>query len=295
MRMKSIARALARRKRVIVLSTMSILVVGYAVTFAVVSLASSPTDSALPLTGGAELAYERWEDSASPEGRVILIHGAPADAGSWAMLKRRLEKRRDGGEAWPASEWLVVDRPGYGNTTVPEDLTLEGHASALTPALEVVTGEGAILVGHSYGGPVALRAAVEHPEWVGALVLIAGATDPYMQDSQWFRKAIDSLSFAVPEPWAVANRELLALTDENRDMESMLDRVTCPVVIVHGTWDPVCPYDGTVGYLQERLTNAASVEVVKLERVGHNIHLSHPEIVLDAIERARELSEEARR
>ncbi len=49
--------------------------------------------------------------------------------------------------------------------------------------------------------------------------------------------------------------------------------VRCPVTIIHGTWDPVCPCEGTTGYLQKMLANAERVEVVGIERGGHNLHL----------------------
>lgn len=281
-----------RRKLAFARWTPLIVVVGYGAIYVAVSASTSPADQALPMPGGETLAHLTWRGADSPPRRVVLAHGAPADAGSFNRLREALDDRSDRGEPWPASEWIVVDRPGYGNTSAPEDETLAGHAAAMAPALESIEGAGPILVGHSYGGPVALRAAVDYPDRVGAIVLLAGATDPYMNDSQWFRRAVDAVDFAVPKSWAVANRELLALTEENRAMEPLLGRVRCPVVVVHGTWDPVCPYDGTIDYLRSRLTNAAAFEVVTLERAGHNVHLSHPEVVLDAIERAVELASE---
>jgi len=146
---------------------------------------------------------------------------------------------------------------------------------------------GTILVGHSYGCPAALRAAADYPELVGGLVLVAGACDAEMQDAIWARKLGVAFSFAMPDSWDTANRELLALTDENDAMRDLLDRVVCPVVIVHGTWDPVCPHDGTVQYLQGALVNA-DVRVVSLKHAGHNLHLTHPEVV------AREIAAVAR-
>lgn len=79
-----------------------------------------------------------------------------------------------------------------------------------------------------------------------------------------------------------ANRELLALTDENRAMEAMLERVVCPVVVIHGEWDPVCPHDGTVSYLKRALPNA-DVRVRSVLRAGHNPHVSRPALVARAV------------
>ncbi len=247
----------------------------YAVTYTLASDTTSTTDRATTHA----LAYSLWTDPTAPSGRVVLVHGAPARATSWDTLIESMETR----SAFPAREVIAVDRPGYGNSAMPEDVSLAGQARAMRPLLD--HDEPVVLVGHSYGGPIALRAAIEYPHRIKAIVLLAGATDAYMDDSVFFRKTVEGLRAAVPDPWAVSNRELLALTDENRAMEPLLGRVTCHVIVVHGTWDPVCPHDSTVRYLRERLVNA-SLEVVSLQRTGHNVHSSHPDVVLNAITRA---------
>ncbi len=255
---------------------LAVLFGAYAVVFALVSCSSSPTAEQLSITNERSLAYARIEAANAEGRRVILLHGAPADANSW----NRLMKRADDIDA---AEIIAVDRIGYGNSTDEDELTLAGHAESVAPLLVEMNGRKPIILGHSYGGPVALRLGVDYADRVGAIVLVAGACDAYMNDAQWFRRMVEGGSAVVPGPWARANRELLALTDENRAMEPLLDRVTCPVVIVHGTWDGVCPHDSTVAYLQERLVNASEIRVLSLDRAGHNLHLSHLDEIIEAI------------
>lgn len=250
----------------------------YATVFACVACAVSPTDSRVRLADGREVAYCRWQTGADPVARVVLVHGAPADASSWTRLRNKTEASGP-----DRVEWVAVDRLGYGHSTPGTESRLAEQARAIEPWLDNAPSGGVILVGHSYGGPVVVRAAADFPGKVRGIVLVAGACDPYMNDAQWFRRAVDGVAALVPEPWEVGNRELLDLTDENRAMEAMLDRVTCPVVVLHGKWDPVCPYEGTVGYLQKRLTNAEQVRVVTLARAGHNLHLWHPDAILAGI------------
>jgi pimeloyl-ACP methyl ester carboxylesterase len=253
-----------------------LLVLAYAGLFMLVSCSSSPTDKQITLGDGRVLAYSEHVGGSTDGPKVVLLHGAPTDASSWNKL---IERR---GEIH-AGEICAVDRMGYGNSTNEDELTLAGHAEAIAPLLHEDAGPRPILVGHSYGGPVALRLAADYPEQVGGVVLVAGACDAYMQDSQWFRRGLDGIRLIVPEDWERANRELLALTDENRAMEPLLDQVACPVVIVHGTWDGVCPHDSTVTYLQERLINAESVRVVSIKRARHNLQLTHLDEVINAI------------
>jgi pimeloyl-ACP methyl ester carboxylesterase len=279
MKLRAAVRWAWNRKGRIALTGVALLVGGYACVFAMVACAVSPTNNSVQLTDGRALAYHRplaadgESTQAEPAQRLILIHGAPADAGSWSTMIGRH------GEALAGFDVVVVDRLGYGNSAEGEELSLERHARSIEPLIT----DGAIVVGHSYGGPVALRAAVEYADKLAGVILVAGACDPYMGDSVWAREAVDAASPLIPDSWAVANRELLALTAENRLMEPMLTEVTCPVVVVHGTWDPVCPHDGTVEYLERSLIRAAGVKTVSLTRAGHNLHLSHPDVIVGEI------------
>jgi pimeloyl-ACP methyl ester carboxylesterase len=256
--------------------SLACLIGAYAALCMLVSCSSSPTDKNFTLQDGRILAYNEASGGDKDGAQVLLLHGAPADASSWNQLLKRSNEIH-------AGEIMVVDRIGYGNSTNEDELTLAGHAKAIAPLLDKADGQKPILVGHSYGGPVALRLAADEPDKVGGLVLIAGACDAYMQDAQWFRRGVDGIRLIVPKDWERANRELLALTDENRAMEPLLGQVVCPVVIVHGTWDSVCPHDSTVAYLQDRLINAEAIRVISIQRARHNLQLTHIDEVIEAI------------
>lgn len=271
---RRIVRGIVRRKRQTALVLSAVLLGVYAAVFASASSAVSPADQRHIQADGRTIAFERWTIG-TPRARVILIHGAPTDSSSWDTLREHLGELRD-------VEFIAVDRLGYGNSTHDTVASLHEHAASLATFIEGAS-LPVILVGHSYGGPVALRTACEHPDKVAGVVLVAGACDAYMNDAQWFRKAVNALEPLAHETWITANRELLALTDENRTIEPMLARIACPVTVLHGTWDPVCPYEGTTSYLTSRLSNAQQVTITPITRTGHNIHQSHPEVVAKAI------------
>ncbi|MCA9299281.1 MAG: alpha/beta hydrolase, partial [Phycisphaerales bacterium] len=94
------------------------------------------------------------------------------------------------------------------------------------------------------------------------------------------RRAGDAVRALVPKPWERANRELLALTEENRALQDDLDRIEASITLVHGTWDPVCPHDGTIDAIRTRFPDAV---VHSVERGGHNLHLSHADLVGEII------------
>lgn len=121
------------------------------------------------------LHVTRWGHSGP---KVILIHGSAQ--GSDAGGDRHFSAQRQLAEmGW---EVLVPDRPGHGQSVSPgrpDDATLDAQMIAS------LLGEGAHVVGHSFGGCVALALAAAHPTKVLSLTLI----EPGMQ----------KFAMAVPE------------------------------------------------------------------------------------------------
>ena len=113
------------------------------------------------------LNITRWGD-AGP--RVVMVHGSAQ--GSRVGGARHFSKQA----ALKDRGWQIVvpDRPGHGLSRAPgrpDDAELDGEWVA-----EMLEG-GAHLVGHSFGGAVALAAAARRPEAVYSLTLI----EPAMQ------------------------------------------------------------------------------------------------------------------
>ena len=101
---------------------------------------------------------------------VLMIHGASANASefAWTLAPRLEETHRV----------FMVDRPGHGYSDRPDNGNELGvQAAQIAGALEqVAPGEKAVVVGHSFGGAVALRLALDRPDLVRGLVLLAPVT-----------------------------------------------------------------------------------------------------------------------
>ena len=120
---------------------------------------------------------------AGPEGapRVLLIHGANANLNElWSPFAAELA--RD-------FRVIAMDRPGLGYSTRPaHGHRLETQARLAAEVLRQ-TGEGpAIIVGHSMGAAVALRLALETPNLVRALVLLAPLASPWQGQPAWWAR-----------------------------------------------------------------------------------------------------------
>lgn len=94
---------------------------------------------------------------------VLLLHGQPGSGTDWDAVICQL---RDDCTV------VTVDRPGYGRTAAAA-AGFEANAAAAVATLERLGIDRAVLVGHSWGGGVALAAAERHPEQVNGVVLVS--------------------------------------------------------------------------------------------------------------------------
>ena len=98
---------------------------------------------------------------------VLMIHGASANARefSWTLAPRLESEFRV----------LMADRPGHGYSQRFDGASALGAQAAQMAGVldQLAPGEKAVIVGHSFGGAVALRLALDRPDLVEGLVLSA--------------------------------------------------------------------------------------------------------------------------
>jgi pimeloyl-ACP methyl ester carboxylesterase len=95
--------------------------------------------------------------------QVVLLHGQPGSGADWRQVAGRLPS---------GLRVVALDRPGYGASRQGAG-GFAVNARAVVAELDARGIERAVLVGHSYGGGVALAVAQLAPERVEALVLLA--------------------------------------------------------------------------------------------------------------------------
>lgn len=98
---------------------------------------------------------------------VVLLHGIPGCAASWRAVTEVLPTTLD---------VVVPDLLGFGGSDRPrhiEDLHARAQATALARLLDELEIPTATVVGHDFGGPVALELARQRSDLVAALGLLA--------------------------------------------------------------------------------------------------------------------------
>jgi pimeloyl-ACP methyl ester carboxylesterase len=125
--------------------------------------------------GGVSTHVKVW-GSGPP---VVLIHGAASDLGVFEpTLVPKLKS---------AYRLIAYDRPGMGfSSDRPVHAgRLDVQARIAAGVIEALGLERPLVLAHSYGGAVALRLALDHPDKVSGLVLIAPAAHDWPGDVAW--------------------------------------------------------------------------------------------------------------
>ena len=117
---------------------------------------------------GRSLHYVDTE--ADQDALVVFVHGAPGawDAFSGFLSDPRLTEK---------ARLISVDRPGYGRSDLGKpERSLTEQARLLSHVLQHRRdGAPTLLVGHSFGGPVVAQMALDYPEQVDGLVMVAAS------------------------------------------------------------------------------------------------------------------------
>lgn len=224
---------------------------------------------------------------------VLWLHGSGPGASGWSNFHPNARTLAEAGY-----RSVLLDILGYGRSSKPTDVdyTFDVLGGAVIAALDALGLDRVHLVGNSMGGALALWLALEHPDRVGKLVLMAPGgleeRDTYMAMpgirsmlrciygddgitlfgmQKVFTKQVFDPS-QVPEG-VIERRTTLALTQPQHvfrtlrvpNQASRLGELQMPVLCLWGMNDLFCPPSGA-----QTVANAvADAAVVLLTQCGH--------------------------
>lgn len=207
---------------------------------------------------------------------IVFVHGTP---GSLSGFLRYVNDplMRD------KFHMISVTRPGWVDENSEKIPSLDMQASALEPLLKKDrSGKGAILMGHSYGGPVIAKTAMDYPELVGGLVFVATTGDPTLSGPRWYNRIATVLPrFILGASLKGANAEILPLVPQLNDMLPRWEALQLPVLIVQGDKDKLVN-PGNAFFMEEMLVNS---DVTHLHRpgLGHFVLWEEADLIRDAV------------
>jgi pimeloyl-ACP methyl ester carboxylesterase len=253
---------------------------------------------------------------------VVLIHGNPGSGQDWTRVSAPLAAHH---------EVIAFDRPGHGRSQRPKqgDTTVEVQARLLHDALKQLHIERPIVVGHSWGGALALVYAINYPKEVAGVVLVA----PAVYESQDLGSFVTQLP-AVPVLGDAVNSVFTPLFGASvvrselkkafspdpvppKYLQSVLSEWTKPNKVKAYSLDetslndslkefspryaeiivPVSILAGDSDLIVPEKDNAERLHqalpkshLIVLPKTGHEIPFTRPRAVVDEIERVQKLS-----
>ncbi|MGN6493622.1 MAG: alpha/beta fold hydrolase [Agriterribacter sp.] len=211
---------------------------------------------------------------------IFYIHGAPSSLSYYneylsdtVLLKK--------------ASMFAVDRAGYGFSGLGEPVTsLEKQVKLITPILDSLNKvhHPVVVVAASYGTSIACRLAMDRPDLVDGLVLLAPALAPGQEKVFWFTHMIESplLKWFIPRMLQTANAEKIHHEEELTKMLPYWANIKVPVTYMQGDKDGLI-YTTNADFAKKHLINAPYLNVEMIPNRGHLIAFSEKEAITEKI------------
>ena len=144
---------------------------------------------------------------------ILFLHGNP----TWSFLYRdvivRLRRR---------FRCIALDYPGFGLSDHPDGYgyTPREHAEVVGELIEALDLRGLTLVGHDWGGPIGMRAALDHAPRIRSLVM---SNTWYWPADRWRMRAFSRVMSSDPLQRLIVKRNLFVERILPRGMKRRLE------------------------------------------------------------------------
>lgn len=249
--------------------------------------------------GGVRLYRQAWLPDGQLRAAVVLAHGAGEHSGRYWHVAARLVQ-----EGYAV---YALDHRGHGRSEGPRALVDRlDHLVADLDALVVFAAAEhdeaqTLLLGHSMGGAIALRHAIEHQDRLAGLLLSAplAALEAASPVTRIAARVLSSLTPRLPlfavDPTLVSRdpdvvrayqtdplvhhgklpaRTVAELAAAVEKFPSTVQAITIPTMIMYGTADQLCPPAGSV-MLSQRI-GSGDKALKRYDGLYHEI-LNEPE------------------
>ena len=205
---------------------------------------------------------------------ILFIHGAP---GAWFGYMPLL----DDSLLQQNFKMISVDRPGYGKSDFGNsEPHIDIQASLLQPIIDSVPENIPILiVGRSFGAPIAAQLAARNACRIYGLILLGPAIDP---DKEKFT-GLASLARAPVIRWIIPTTVLVAAEEKKihaAELKKMLpvwQKIIVPTTVFHGENDIIVD-TANLSFARKMLKNTRS-KIYLVPETGHLVSNERPDLV----------------
>lgn len=237
--------------------------------------------------GGRDIRYIGVGDDTSKP-TLLFVHGAPSSLSYWkGYLSDSILRSK--------ATIYALDRPGYGYSGLADPMPdIEAQAAVIRPILDSLhhAHHPIIVVGVSYGAPIACRLAMDYPQLVDGLVLTGPAIAPGQERFFWFTLMIESplIHWTIPRMLQSANQEKIHHKEELTKMLPLWPHIHVPVAYLQGANDELI-YTSNADFARTHLINVPSLDIQIIPGRGHLIAFAEKarirKAILDVLEKAQ--------
>lgn len=232
---------------------------------------------------------------------ILFIHGFGLDSRMWEPQVKELSKNH---------QVITYDLRGFGKSSAPMDQYT--HVDDLNALLERLGASKIDLVGHSFGGEIALEYTLKYPEKIRKLYLIASSLSGYQFENKLWEdlmelgrsgnineikkrllnhEIFDSLEDKPDVKntvkgilkdyscWHFLNKDLREVRES--DSMSRLEQIDIPVSIIIGEKDIKAQKE--IAEILDKNLPKCTLNIIK--NAGHMVNLEEPEKVSEILNR----------
>ncbi len=197
---------------------------------------------------------------------LFFVHGSP---GSWDAFSVYMQDT----DLLAKYRMVSIDRPGFGYSQFGDAKNLADQSVIISPLIKhIANGKPLHIIGHSLGGPMAVKLVADNPNTFTTMILLAGSVDPDEEPKEKWRGVLFNtpLQYLLPGAFRPSNNEIWMAKKELVPLANQFASITCNVWIVHGDADKFVPV-GNAAYAKKMLINASSVQTKILAGAPHFI------------------------
>jgi len=253
---------------------------------------------------GNGITMHYHEAGGGERGAVLFIHGSGPGASGWSNFKGNYPSLAERGY-----RTIVPDTMGYGYSTKPEEgaFSLDDVAAQYKALLDSLGIDRVTVIGNSQGGAIAITMALNYPDLVAKLVLMAPggleARETYMDMEgikamirvlykegvsketlrKVFRLQLHDESKITDE--VIEERFQIAMTQHKDNIarirvanqEDRLSEIQCPVLCFWGANDKFCPASGA----SKIASRCANSRTMLISSCGHWVMVEYAKLFND--------------
>jgi len=218
---------------------------------------------------------------------LLLIHGAPGSLWGYMNLM-------DDEDLQKHFHIVSVDRVGYGKSALKMKkkrryvTSIATQAKALLPVFELNHSDQKVIVlGRSYGAPIAAKMVSLVPEKVKELIMVSPVIDPDKEKFYWFskwgRNALVQLF--LPGDFNTATAEKYSHSDELKKLLPVWQNLQIPTTVIQGGNDWIAD-PSNIDFAKKHIKSKRA-QYIFLYNAGHMITYTHLDMIKEMLLRSQ--------